>query len=103
MGEARGAMSESEVAIKWRWIQGSVCDNMGNFSVEKEVQFCDLLFADDTIIVGMKDDMDAAVNAMKQFKGRESGSNVQREESLDFNTEVEALECQVCGWVQKQM
>ena len=50
-------------------------------SEAKEVLFRELLFADDTTIVGTKEEMDGGVNAMKEVMGRfEERSNDQKEE-----------------------
>ena len=56
----------------------------GNRSEAKEVQFHELLFADDTSIVGMKEEMDGRVIAIKEVMGKfEEKSNDQKEECLD--------------------
>ena len=56
-----------------------------NGSESKEVRFLELLFADDTTIVGTKEEMDGGVNAMKEVIGKfEERSNDQKEECLDF-------------------
>ena len=68
-GEARTAAWVSEVGVEWRWISGSSFAGAGtwetNGSEAKEVRFRELLFADDTTIVGTKEEMDGGVNAMK--------------------------------------
>ena len=80
---------ESEVGVEWRWIPGSSFAGTltweRNGSEAKEVQFRELLFADDTKIVGTKEEMYGVVNAMKEVMGRfEERSNDQKEECLDF-------------------
>ena len=51
----------------------------------KEVRFRELLFADDTAIVGTKEEMDGGVNAMKEMMGRfEERSNDQKERVSGF-------------------
>ncbi len=56
------------------------CENACNSGRKGE-----LLFADDTTIVGTKEEMDGGVNAMKEVMGRfEERSNDQKEECLDF-------------------
>ena len=68
-------------------------------SESKEVRFREL-FADDTTIVGTKEEMDGGVNAMKEVMGRfEERSNDQKEECLDFCME-ESDSIRVLGsWV----
>ena len=83
-GEARAAACASEVGVEWRWIPGSSFAGTGtwerNGSEAKEVRFRELLFADDTTIVGTKEEMDGGVNAMKEVMGRfEERSNDQKE------------------------
>ena len=59
-----------------------------NGSEAKEVRFRELLFADDTTIVGTKEEMDGGVNAMKEVMGKfEKMRNDQKEECLDFCVE----------------
>ena len=41
-----------------------------NGSEAKEVRFCELLFADKSMIVGIKEEMDGGVNAMKEVMGK---------------------------------
>ena len=89
VGEAMAAAWESEVGIKWRWIPGSSFAVTSkwerNGSEAKEVRFQELLFANDTTIVGKKEEIDGGVNAMKEVMGKlEERSNDQKEECLDF-------------------
>ena len=77
------------MGVEWRWIPGSSFAGTGtwerNWSEVKEVRFRELLFADDTTIVGTKEEMDGGVNAMKEVMGKfEERSNDQKEECLDF-------------------
>ena len=59
-----------------------------NRSEAKEVRFLELLFADDTTIVGTKEEMGGGVNVMNELMGKfEERSNDQKEECLDFCTE----------------
>ena len=56
-----------------------------NGSEAKEVQFRELLFADDTTIVRTKEEMDGRVNAMKEVIGKfEERSNDHKEKCLGF-------------------
>ena len=85
MRQARAAVWESEVGVEWRWIPGSSFAGTGtwerNGSEAKEVWFRELLFADDTTIVGTKEELDGGVNAMKEVMGKyEERSNDQKEE-----------------------
>ena len=78
---------ESEVGVEWKWIPGSSFAGTGtwerNGSEAKEVRFRELLFADDTTIVGTKEEMDGGVNVMKEVMGKfEERSNDQKEECL---------------------
>ena len=97
-GEARAAAWASEVGVEWRWIPGSSFAGTG--SEAKEVRFRELLFADDTTIVGTKEEMDGGVNAMKEVMLRfEERSNDRKEECLDFCME-ESESIRVLGsWV----
>ena len=72
------------MGVKWKWIPGSSFAGTGtwerNGSEAKEVWFQELLFVDDTTIVGTKEEMDGGVSAMKEVmrrgvltKGRVSG------------------------------
>ena len=67
-GEARAAAWVSEVGVEWRRIPGSSFTGTGtwerNGSEAKEVRLRELLFADHTTILGMKEEMDGGVNAM---------------------------------------
>ena len=87
--EARASAWGSEVGIKWRWISGSSFAGTGtwerNGSEAKEVRFRELLFANDTTIVGTKEEMDGGVIAMKEVMGKfEERGNDKKEECLDF-------------------
>ena len=92
------------MGVEWRWIPGSSFAGTRpwerNGSEAKEVRFRELLFADDTTIVGTKEEMDGGVNAMKEVMGRfEERSNDQKEECLDFCME-ESDSIRVLGsWV----
>ena len=103
-GEARAAAWASVMGVEWRWIPGSSFAGTGTWersgSKAKEVRFRELLFADDTTIVGTKEEMDGGVNAMKEVMGRfEERSNDQKEECLDFCME-ESESIRVLGsWV----
>ena len=88
-GEARAATWESEVGVKWRWIPGSSFAGTGtwerNGSEAKEVRFQELYNADDTTIVGTKEELDGGVNATKEVMRKfEEMSNDQKEEGLEF-------------------
>ena len=91
------------MGVEWRWIPESSFAGTGkwerNGSEAKEIRFCELLFADDTTIVGMKEEMDG-VNAIKEVMGKfEDRSNDQKEECLDFCME-ESESIRVLGsWV----
>ena len=67
-------MCGSEVGVERRWILGSLFAGTGtwerNGSEAKEVLFLKLLFADDTAIVGMQEEMNGGMNAMKEVKGK---------------------------------
>ena len=70
------------MGVECRWIPGSLFAGTGtwerNGSEAKEVRFQELLFADDSTIVGTKEEMDGGVNAMKEVMGRfEERSNDQ--------------------------
>ena len=69
----RIAAWESEVGVEWRWIPGSLFAGTGtwerNVSETRAVRFRELLYADDTTIVGTKEEMDGGVNAMKEVMG----------------------------------
>ena len=87
--EARAAVWGSEVGVEWRWIPSSSFWGTGtwerNGSEVKEVRFRELLFADDTTIVGTNEEMDGGVNALKEVIGKfEERSNDQKEDCLDF-------------------
>ena len=103
-GEARAAAWASEVGVEWRWIPGSLFAGTGTWersgSEAKEVRFRELLFADDSTIVGTKEEMDGGVNAMMEVMWRfEERSNYQKEDCLDFCME-ESDSIRVLGsWV----
>ena len=101
-GEARAAAWVSEVGGEVRWIPGIRLRGQGpgHGSEAKEVRFRELLFADDTTIVGTKEEMGGGANAMKEVMGRfEERSNDQKEECLDFCME-ESDSIRVLGsWV----
>ena len=102
--EARAAAWESEVGVEWRWITGSSFAGTGtwkrNGSEAKDVRLRELLFADDTTIVGTKEDMGDGVNAMKEVMGKfEERSNDQNEECLDFcMEESDSIRVLGLGW-----
>ena len=81
-------------------LRGQVGTWERNGSEVKEIRFRELLFADDTTIVGTKEEMDGGVNAMKEVMGKfEERSNDQKEECLDFCME-ESDSIRVLGsWV----
>ena len=59
-----------------------------------------MLFADDTTIVGTKEEMDGGVNAMKEVMGKfEERSIDQKEECLDFCMEENDRIRMLGSWV----
>ena len=80
--------------------QGVRLRGQGHGSEAKEVRFRELLFADDTTIVGTKEEMDGGVNAMKEVMGRfEERSNDHKEECLDFCMEESDSIRMLVSWV----
>ena len=69
-GEARAAAWDSEVGLEWRWIPDCSFAGTGtwerNGSEAKELRFRELLLADDTTIVGMKEEIDGGIKAMEE-------------------------------------
>ena len=69
LGEARAAASGSYVGVKYRWIPGNAFVGTGTREINcrevKEVRVF-YLFVDDTTIVGIKEEKDTALNAMKK-------------------------------------
>ena len=88
-GEARAARSEEQVGVTWRWVPGSSFAGgeiweKGGTEV-KDVRITELLFADDTTIVGKFEEMDEGVNAVKGVMNEfEERSNEAKEECLEF-------------------
>ena len=72
--EARVAACGSEVGVEWRWIPVSSFARTGrwerNDSEAKDVRIRELLYDDDTTVVGMKKEIDGGVNAMKEVMGK---------------------------------
>ena len=90
-GQARAAVSEN-VGIEWKWMPGSTF--AGNSTWEEgssetmSVRISELLFADDTTIVGTKDEIERGVREVKRVMGMfEERSNEAKEEWVDFREE----------------
>ena len=93
-----------EVGVTWNWMPGSsfagaaIWENRSGET--KKVNLSDLLFADDTTIVGKKKEMEAGVKKVKDVMGQwEERTNESKEEVLEFGTET-GEEIRVLGsWV----
>jgi len=102
-GEAR-ASNGREVGVEWKWVPGSTF--AGNARWEKgsseckNVRISELLFADDTTIVGERSEMVNGVEAVKGVMEMfEEKNNEGKEEVLEFGSEA-ANEVRILGsWV----
>ena len=102
-GEARAARNEG-VGVEWKWVPGgafaggSVWEKGG--TEVKSVRVSELLFADDTTIVGTNDEIDEGVREVKGVMSMfEERSNDAKEECLEFD-KVESESIRVLGsWV----
>ena len=88
--EARRERS-SDPGVRWRWLPGGsfaggkVWERGGKEC--KSVRMTSALFADDTTIVGMSDEIDEGVNEMKRVMNEwEERNNDTKEEVLEFGT-----------------
>lgn len=102
----RQAESERDVnaGVVWKWMPGGSFAGVRNWerkSTEaKEIRVRSVLFADDTTIVGRKEEMENGVGAVKEVMGRwEERNNEDKEEELEFGEE-EAEEIRMLGsWI----
>ena len=83
---------EGEVGVGWRWVPGGSFAGVGNWEKEcseaKEVRVRLVLFADDTTVVGTKEELGRGVDRMKEVMGRwEEKNNEDKEEKVEFGTE----------------
>ena len=80
------------MGVTWRWIPGGTFAGVKvweNGSAEaKRVRVSSVLFADDTTIVGMEDEMNEGVRAVKVIMNKwEESNNDAKEEVLEFGTQ----------------
>ncbi|KAI8519281.1 hypothetical protein Bbelb_025380 [Branchiostoma belcheri] len=91
-GEEERRKRGGEVGVPWRWVPGgSFAGNRvwekGGTEV-KSVKVSSALFADDTSILGMSDEIDAGVTTVKEVMTKwEERNNDDKEEVLEFGTE----------------
>ena len=82
---------EGDIGVAWRWVPGGSFAGTGVWekggAEVKSVRVSSVLFADDTTIVGMGNEIDEGVNAVKEVMGKwEERNNDDKEEVLEFGT-----------------
>ena len=102
-GEARVA-NERDVGVEWKWVPGSTFAGKARWekgSTEGvSVRISELLFADDTTLVGEWREMESGANEVKEVMNKfEEKNNEGKEEVLEFGSD-QANEIRMLGsWV----
>ena len=102
--EEKRRMGSGDVGVTWKWVPGSSLAGTAIWEKgsgeTKEVRISDLLFADDTTVVGKKKEIGDGVNIVKEVMGGwEERTNESKEEILEFGT-ASGEEIRVLGsWV----
>ena len=103
-GEAREVVGGGQVGVEWKWIPGSSFAGGKSWesgsSEAKSVRIRELLFADDTTLVGEHVEMERGVEEVKEvMRSYEERNNEAKEEHMEFGSE-EANEVRMLGsWV----
>ena len=83
-------MNGGEVGIEWKWVPGSAFAGAGNWEKNSEAKGVRLglsLFADDTTIVGKREEIESGTRVMKGMGRFEERCNDDKEEVLDAGWE----------------
>ena len=97
----RATEERRKAGITWKWVPGSMLPSKGLWekhnSEAEECLFTSALFADDTTIIGERDNIQTEVNITKEEMAKyEEKTNEDKEESLRFG-EVESREVKMLG------